>query len=357
MQRVKTSTIIDSVILSADNRWAKLLELLSEMRISKLFVLTDVNTSKHCFPFLKERLKGFDLPLLQFEIQAGEENKNLESASRVWTQLTEAGADRNSVIINLGGGVVTDLGGFVASTYKRGIPFIHIPTSLMGMVDAAIGGKCGIDYLQYKNHLGVFQQPASILIEPQFLNTLNAQEIQSGTAEIMKHALIGDREAWQMMKDQEGFDWIDVNTLHRSIDFKGELTSKDPLEKGLRKSLNFGHTIGHAIESFYLNRKTPIPHGFAVAAGILCESFLSQNHLQLSRSEFTQIESYILRQYKRMAFSKSDISAILHCMKQDKKAQDGHHQFVLLKSIGEVVWDKVVEDKDIEVALMHYIDC
>ena len=357
MQHLKNTEMADSMILLADNQWARLCELLAIMQVSKLFVLTDVNTSKHCFPILMERLKDVQQPLVKLKIQAGEEHKNLETASNIWEQMTEAGADRKAVLINLGGGVITDIGGFVASTYKRGIQFIHIPTSLMGMVDASIGGKCGIDFLHYKNHLGVFKQPTSILIDPAFLDTLEAQEIISGAAEMVKHALIGDAVAWQEMKDKEGFEWLNAHAIHRSVEFKLGITQRDPLEQDLRKSLNFGHTIGHAIESFYLSKGKPIRHGLAVAAGILCESILSKKQLQLSNLECTQIEAYILRHYQKLSFSKADISAILDFMKQDKKNREGRLQYVLLKSIGEVVWDIEVKEQDIKEALMHYIDC
>jgi len=357
MQHLKNTEMTDSMILLADNQWARLYELLAEMQVSKLFVLTDVNTSKHCFPILRERLKDVQKSLIKLEIQAGEEHKNLETANNIWEQLTEAGADRKAILINLGGGVITDIGGFVASTYKRGIRFINIPTSLMGMVDAALGGKCGIDFLNYKNLLGVFQQPTSILIDPAFLNTLEAQEIKSGAAEMVKHALIGDTDAWQEMNGEEGFEWLNTNAIHRSVKFKLGITQRDPLEQDRRKSLNFGHTIGHAIESFYLGKGKPLRHGSAVAAGILCESILSKELLQLSNLECTQIEAYILRHYQKLSFSKADISSILDFMKQDKKNREGRLQFVLLKSIGEVVWDIEVKEQDIKEALMHYIDC
>ncbi|VAW25421.1 3-dehydroquinate synthase, partial [hydrothermal vent metagenome] len=232
--------------------YLKLNEFISTYKPSTLFILVDENTNSHCLPILLQEI-ATPITIEIIEIESGEENKNLETCTGVWNALTELGADRKSLILNLGGGVITDLGGFVASTFKRGIAFINIPTTLLSMVDASVGGKTGVDLGVLKNQIGLFSDPEMVLIDSRYLETLPKRELRSGLAEIIKYGLTYDTKVWNNINE---FKELNINELvpliYRSIEIKNEITTKDPREAGLRKVLNFGHTLGHAIESYFL---------------------------------------------------------------------------------------------------------
>ena len=237
---------METVIFSSDIR-ATLAEILRARQFSKLVVLTDSNTHQFCLPLVQEVVP----PTMVFiSVPAGEQHKTLETCSIIWGQMTEAVLDRQALVINLGGGVIGDMGGFCASVYKRGIPFITIPTTLLSQVDASVGGKLGIDFLGFKNHLGVFQLPEAVLIAPEFLATLPQRELRSGYAEVIKHGLIRDATYFRALPSTnwQKQDWARI--IRHSIEIKKAVVQVDPKESGLRKILNFGHTIGHAIESF-----------------------------------------------------------------------------------------------------------
>lgn len=245
---------------------------------STVLILTDENTHQHCLPYFLDQT-GLQGKCIQAGIPSGEGAKNLRSAEQVWQAMQAANLDRKALVINLGGGVIGDLGGFCAATWKRGIDFVQIPTTLLAMTDAAIGGKTGIDFQGIKNIIGVFQQPAAVFVDPTFLQTLPEREIRSGYAEVIKHALIGSPELKQQL--QEGNapklpeDWTRI--LRNSIAVKVRVVQEDPKEKGLRMLLNFGHSIGHALESLFLNSDAPLTHGEAVYIGMICEAQLSGN--------------------------------------------------------------------------------
>ncbi|HEY8400693.1 MAG TPA: 3-dehydroquinate synthase family protein, partial [Cytophagaceae bacterium] len=251
----------------------KLKEFLQGKQYSSVCVIADENTEKHCFPLLLPALQKYHL----ITIPSGEENKTLSTCERIWKGMTDQQLDRKAVVINLGGGVIGDMGGFCASTYKRGIDFIQIPTTLLSQVDASVGGKLGVDFFSYKNHIGVFKEPAAVFINADFLKTLDPAELRSGFAEIIKHCLIADKTKWEEIsrKSLAEQNWEDL--IAHSVEIKSKVTTADPTEQGLRKILNFGHTIGHAIESYYLTIKDKkLLHGEAIAIGMVAESYIAE---------------------------------------------------------------------------------
>ncbi len=298
---------------------------------AKIVIIVDENTHDCCLEYL---LTSFDF-LKDAEVillPAGEENKVMEVCFQVWEALSEYGIGRNDLILNLGGGVVTDMGGFIASVYKRGVDFIHIPTSLLGMVDASIGGKTGIDLGVYKNQLGVFNQPKAIFIDPIFLATLPEDEKRNGYAEMLKHGLIADKGHWERIKDKT-VDQITIQDIADSVGIKFSIVEQDPNEKNSRKTLNFGHTIGHAIEGYLLERE-PISHGYAVAMGMLVEAGISLDEQKITEIEFDEIKSVICKNFKQIAFEKEEIAIIVAIMRNDKKNELNKINFSLLNKIG-----------------------
>ena len=301
---------------------------------STLAILVDENTKEHCLPLLLAQLPSLSNSLI-IEIETGEENKNISSCSLIWEKLSKHNFDRNSLLINLGGGVIGDMGGFAASTYKRGIDFIQIPTTLLAMADASVGGKLGIDFSGLKNQVGLFKNPKSVLIYPKFLKTLAENQLNSGLAEIVKHALIADVNLWNKLKETHfpDVDWEDI--VIRSIQLKNKIILEDPFEKGERKKLNFGHTFGHAIESYYLEKGTPILHGEAVFLGIILELELSN----ITRQEKSEIKNFILSNFALPHCpSKSEIAKYLT---NDKKNQSKKINFSLLSQIGNCSIDNL----------------
>ncbi len=306
---------------------------------SKIFVLVDENTKAHCLPIFKAQLSdtfSFDL----IEIKSGEVNKNINTCNDVWMALSEMDADRKSLLINLGGGVVTDLGGFVASTYKRGIDFINIPTTLLSMVDASVGGKTGVDLGPLKNQIGVINQPEIVLVASRFLATLEDRQMQSGFAEMLKHGLIQNAAYWQELKTLKNFNALDDH-IYKSVSIKNRVVLEDPTEQHLRKILNFGHTLGHAIESYFLENqaKETLLHGEAIAVGMVLEAYLSHKLTALTKEELDDIKSTFLLRYQKIDFTENDITAILSLLKFDKKNSHGNVNFVLLESIGKPIID------------------
>ncbi|HEX8427241.1 3-dehydroquinate synthase [Hymenobacter sp.] len=330
----------------------RLAELLRQPAVSQVFVLTDANTSRLCYPLLR-----FHLPEAHslIEIPAGEEAKTLDSCELVWNELTEQRADRFAVLVNLGGGVVTDLGGFCAALYKRGIRFVQVPTTLLAQVDASVGGKTGIDFQGLKNHLGVFQEPAGVFIEPKFLETLDPRQLKSGYAEVVKHALIADADAFREQRINSVFidDWTD--TIRHSVALKQEIVAQDPLENGPRKLLNFGHTVGHALESFLLGQPgREILHGEAVAAGMICEAWLSTQHGLLNETELDQIETFLFSVYEKVQFVSLETEAIADYARQDKKNVGSTINCTLLESVGHGVYNQPVTVAEIAASLRYY---
>ncbi len=325
------------------NQWIK------NQQPSTIFILVDDKTMENCYPYLMPMIETI-ANIEVIEIDHGEEFKNIETCAGVWSALVELGCDRNSLMINLGGGVITDLGGFVASTIKRGIPFIHIPTSLLGMVDAAIGGKNGVDLGHLKNQIGVINPPIMTVVDPEFLKTLPQQHLVNGSIEMFKHGLISDRMYWNEMIESTDFNSDMFNSLiYQSAIIKSDIVSMDPLEKGARKALNYGHTAGHAIESFLMEDKdkNAVLHGEAVAAGILVESFLSHKNTGLAQTSYQEIKEWYVSLELNFSFTDDEVLEMIDLMKYDKKNVNGQIKFVLLETIGSFVTDQVVSTEQI----------
>lgn len=329
---------------------------LKENKYSNLFIIVDSNTNEFCLPQFLPYLET-DLTIEIIEFEAGEENKNIETCVQIWNVLTELGADRKSLVINLGGGVVTDLGGFVASTFKRGVDFIHIPTTLLSMVDASVGGKNGVDLGNLKNQIGVINVPTMVLIDTHYLETVPQNEMRSGLAEMLKHGLIYDKEYWEQFLDLKAVDFADFDELiYRSVVIKNEIVTQDPTEKNIRKSLNFGHTLGHAIESYFLENqnKTTLLHGEAIAAGMILESYISLHKKLINEEEFLQIKATIKSIFDDIVFSDNDLAPILELLIHDKKNEYGTIQFALIQGIGKIKIDQSVENELIIKAFDDY---
>jgi 3-dehydroquinate synthase len=339
-----------------ENGHEALQQLLVQNNYSKLFVLVDSNSNEYCLsPFLSQLATDLVIEIIEFE--NGETNKNITTCIEIWNVLTELGADRKSLIINLGGGVVTDLGGFVASTFKRGIDFVHVPTTLLAMVDAAIGGKNGVDLGNLKNQIGVINTPKMVLVDSSFLETLPQKEMRSGLAEMLKHGLIYDATYWEKFLDLSALDYADFDQLiHESIEIKNEIVKQDPNEQGLRKALNFGHTLGHAIESYFLENetKTTLLHGEAIAVGMILESHIAYKKGLLALEDYKQIKTTIAAIFETIAFENGDIAAIIALLIHDKKNEYGNIQFVLLDGIGASQYNQEVANDLIYAAFEDY---
>jgi 3-dehydroquinate synthase len=339
----------DNIIFSSDAA-ADLSRFLEQKKYSKVTVLSDMNTSKYCYPKVQSKMAAHD----KIVIESGEEAKNIATCEVIWSKMTDMAMDRHAVLVVIGGGVLGDMGGFCAATYKRGIDFILIPTTLLSQVDASIGGKLGVDFNHYKNHIGVFQTPVLTLLDAGFLSTLPEEEKRSGFAEVIKHALIADKRMWDVIKRNSlgEQDWKSL--LKHSVDVKLNIVSEDPYEKGLRKSLNLGHTIGHALETYLLNEKRKILHGEAVAAGLICEGFLARERQMLAADEFDDLCTYIRRIFGKVTFREEETEAIAALAKQDKKNKGNKILCVLLEGIGKARWDCEVRPEDVKRALSFY---
>ena len=328
----------DYSIVFNENAYSKLNNLLEQNNYSKIFILVDENTNEHCLPeFLP--LLSTEIPFEIIEIESGELQKNIQTCTEIWAILTDLGADRKSVIMNLGGGVITDLGGFVAATFKRGIDFINIPTTLLGMVDAAIGGKNGVDLGVLKNQIGTITNPQLVVIDTRFLNSLPQNQMRSGLAEMFKHGLIYDQKYWELFQDLAALDLSDLDLLiHRAIEIKNEIVQLDPKEKNIRKALNFGHTLGHAIESYFLENeeKTTLLHGEAIATGIVLESYISFQEKLIDLASYSEIKNTVKSIFGTVEITEKDLDPITELLVHDKKNEYGKVQFVLLDGIGRV---------------------
>ncbi len=304
---------------------------------SKVFILVDSNTNELCLTHFLSLLTC-EVPLEIIEIEPGEENKTIATCVELWRTLTELGSDRKSLLINLGGGVISDIGGFVASTFKRGIAFLNVPTTLLAMVDAAIGGKNGVDLDHLKNQIGVINPPKAVLIDPAFLASLPQNEMRSGLAEMLKHGLIYDKNYWDKFKNlqQTSADELD-QLIYQSVVIKNAIVAQDPQEKGLRKALNFGHTLGHAIESYFLENteKESLLHGEAIAAGMILESYIALQKELLKPEEYDEIKTTLCAIFDRVNFESKDIQPIVDLLIHDKKNEFGAVQFALLEGIGK----------------------
>lgn len=353
MKTIQTETYTIHFNMEAYN---VLNDYLKMHRLSKLFILVDVNTNEHCLASFLGHLET-NCPVEIIEIEAGEQHKTIETCVGVWNALSELGADRKSLIINLGGGVVTDLGGFVASTFKRGIKYINVPTSLLAMVDASVGGKTGVDLGSLKNQVGVINSGEMVLIDTDFLNTLPQNHLKSGLAEMLKHGLIKSRDYWNQLTDLSKLTLEDLDQLiYDSVMIKKEIVTKDPFEMNERKHLNFGHTLGHAIESYFLGdkSKSELLHGEAIAIGIVLECFISSQLVNFSMEDCDEVKSVMRNLFSRVTILPTDYDAIIELLKYDKKNEHGNINFVLLEAIGKPKIDCLVENDLIVDAFKYY---
>ena len=340
-QRVIISTHLESELVSA----------LAECEHDKLFVLTDTTTQEKCLPVLQKFYCMKEAKVIT--IPASDSHKDIESLMMVWKGLQEGGASRHSCIINLGGGMVTDLGGFAASTFKRGINFINIPTTLLAMVDASVGGKTGINFGGLKNEVGVFNDSKFVILNTEFLKTLDVENICSGYAEMLKHGLISTEAMWEELVS---FDLAnpDLKLLQRmvgdSVKVKERIVELDPHEKGIRKALNLGHTFGHAFESWALKRK-PILHGYAVAFGLIPELYLSVTKTGFPTEKMRQTVTFIKENYGTLNITCDDYDELIELMQHDKKNQNGIINFTMLGAIGDIRINQTATTEEIKEAL------
>ncbi len=351
MESITTSTY--DVHFNA-NAYAALNNHLAKSNYSKVFILVDENTHENCLPQFMAEIVG-DYAFEIIEIESGEINKNIQTCTQVWEVLSELDADRKSIMINVGGGVLTDLGGFVASTFKRGINFINVPTTLLAMVDASVGGKTGVDLGALKNQVGVINQPEMVMIIPDFLKTLEERQLNSGFAEMLKHGLIQDAAYWKDLKAVANYTEAE-KFIYTSVLIKNKVVLQDPTEQNIRKILNYGHTLGHAVESYFLESEDHdlLLHGEAIAVGMILEGYLSYKLTGLSKDTLEDIKTTFLKRYKKVDFSSNDIENILSLLKFDKKNSHGNINFVLLNAIGEPAIDiKVPNDLFID-AFAYY---
>lgn len=316
---------------------AEITRLCENSGADRLFVLTDTTTERLCRPLL-----AHCPPVRQavgIVIGSTDTHKNLETLSHVWKSLSDGQATRRSLLINIGGGMVTDLGGFAAATFKRGISFYNVPTTLLAMVDAAVGGKTGINFNGLKNEVGCFREADTVVIDTEFLRTLDDRNLRSGFAEMLKHSLLENRTMWadHLHFDLENPDYAHLQRLvEQSIGCKSRIVQADPHEHGIRKALNLGHTVGHAFESFAMERQRPILHGYAVAYGLLCELFLSAAHAGFPMEAMRQTVAFIRANYGQFAFTCEDYEHLYSLMKHDKKNAGGQINFTLLGNFGDI---------------------
>ncbi|MCX6271848.1 MAG: 3-dehydroquinate synthase [Bacteroidetes bacterium] len=364
-----------------NDKWGECVTAISDLQKggSGLFVLLDENTRKYCLPRLIQRMKlpaGYKV----LEIPPGESYKTLETAMTLWARLLASGADRQSVLINLGGGVICDMGGFVASVYQRGIRFFHIPTTLLAQVDASIGGKTGVDFFGYKNQLGLFSKAEGVIIDPGFLETLGGDQFRSGWGEVVKMALVMDEGLWGEIRErgtgigergtgngEQGSGIGELGTgngergsgigevIRRVAELKMSVVERDYRETGLRKILNFGHTVGHALETLYLEKGRALLHGDAVAAGIVCESILSVKAGLLSRDIFEDIREYMAGHFPAIHYTLEEIPKLTDIMRHDKKNRGGNILFTLLSAIGKGETDQAVSGEQLTSSLTEYL--
>lgn len=337
-----------------DNDYSQINAFISKLKPSILLLLVDENTHEFCLPKFLMNLET-EIPFEIIEIEAGEDFKNIQTATQLWEILAEFKADRNALMINIGGGVITDLGGFIASTYKRGIKFINIPTTLLSMCDASIGGKTGIDLSFLKNMVGTFAHAEEIFVDTDFLKTLPFQELRSGFAEMLKHALIADVKHWQDLISIKELSAENIDIfIKKSMEIKENVVSIDFKEQNIRKTLNFGHTFGHAFESLFLKNNKAIMHGEGVAMGMICETYLSYLKGFISNETCESIIFQIQKFFPYISISGLDDEEILNLMLNDKKNSFGNVKFSLLESLGKGNFDIVCTKDEMMSCLNFY---
>tara|TARA_S200000501_G_scaffold24187_1_gene20927 strand:- start:5537 stop:6631 length:1095 start_codon:yes stop_codon:yes gene_type:complete len=350
-----------SILFNQDG-YLKLSDYIKNNNFNKILILTDDNTKDNCLDIFissityknDEVSKLIKSRLFYYSVKPGENSKNIDTSIEIWKFLTHNRFKRSDLIINLGGGMITDLGGFVASTFMRGIKFVNVPTTLLGMVDASIGGKTGIDFREIKNIIGVFEFAKIILVDYRFLYTLNKRQKTAGYAEMIKHSLISKKSEFDLITKINDVENIPYELIYQSIIAKVNIIDVDPFESKIRKNLNYGHTLGHAIESYFLSIGRDLLHGEAVAIGIILESYLSYLKTGFDYEIANKIKSYINTLFEIKKFSDTDISEIISLLKHDKKNSSDKPMFVLLENLGKPLVNQAVTEKEIEDAFKFY---
>ena len=332
-----TDSKVHSNIIFSQQIGTDLRKIVLKYPAGKVFLLTDQTAADYCLPLVQSVIDEFSIKTVA--IASGEENKNIQSVGLVWDFLSNNEADRKSLLINIGGGMLTDLGGFAASTFKRGLDFVNIPTTLLAQVDASLGGKTGFNFNGLKNEIGVFMEPNSVIINTNFLKTIDHKNFLSGYAEMLKHGLIKSRKHWDELLDFD-MENIDYDALQEiiahSVAVKEWHVLNDLTEQNIRKALNFGHTIGHAFESYAMKTGRPILHGYAVVYGMIVELYLSVNQCGLGNDELKTISSWLIAKYDKFEIQESDFEALYQLMTHDKKNEGKRINFTLIPEIGKV---------------------
>ena len=349
--------MIDPTVIMSHRAAEELDKAVSEIKPDKVFALYDTTTLSLCAPLLKNSSALKDAT--RIVIGATDAKKNLETLANVWTALSNGGASRRSMLVNVGGGMVSDLGGFAASTFTRGIAYINVPTTLLSMVDASVGGKTAINFNGLKNEIGVFNAPRRVIVDTEFLRTLDTHNLLSGYAEMIKHGLISNEKNWAQLMNFN-FNECDIAELHdmvaESIDIKAHIVKQDPHEHGIRKALNVGHTAGHALESFALAKGRPVLHGYAVAWGMVCELYLSKTKKNFPSEQMQQTIAYIRQNYGSIAYTCKDYDQLYELMRHDKKNTCGIINFTLLSGIGKIELDCTATKDEIMAMLDFFRD-
>jgi len=350
------SIIYSKIIYS---RWPEqeLLKWIEKYTPGKIFLATEETVDNLWVSKYDDFLKSNGIK--KVVIPAGENNKKIESVAKIWEFLSKNGGDRKSLLINIGGGMLTDLAGFAATTFKRGVDFLNVPTTLLSQVDASVGGKTGINFGGYKNEIGTFKEPVAVIINTDFLKTIDNENFISGFAEMIKHGLIFSPEH---LADLEKFDIENIDYQHLqkvigdSVNVKTYFVSNDPTEQNIRKALNFGHTIGHAFESYAMAQNRPIQHGYAVAYGMIAELYLSQKKCNFPIKEFENLTNWLLKLYGKFEISEKDFDSLLELMTHDKKNEAGRINFTLLSDIGKIEINQNCEREFIYESLVHCVN-
>ncbi len=352
-----------SIVFNQDG-YLELVDFIKNNDFNKILILTDDNTKENCLDIFLSSITAANpevsnliiSKLFYYSVKPGENSKNIDTSIEVWKFLIEKGFKRLDLIINLGGGMITDLGGFVASTFMRGIKFINVPTTLLGMVDASIGGKTGIDFREIKNIIGVFGFAKIVLVDFRFLATLNKRQKTAGYAEMIKHILISKTPELNKIKKVDYMEDISHKMIYQSIITKISIIDVDPLESDIRKFLNYGHTLGHAIESYLLSTDRELLHGEAIAIGIILETYLSYLKTGLDYDIVNDVKKHINTYFDIIKFSVTDISEVINLLKYDKKNSDEKPKFILLEKLGKPLVNQIVFEKEIRDAFKFYID-
>ena len=351
---VKNFYLNNTKIIISKDSFDVLQDYIFSQSWTRIFIIVDINTHHYCLPILLEKIPALQKSVL-INLPAGEHIKSLKYVQFISAKLLSHNIDKQSLLINLGGGVISDLGGFVASVIKRGVSFINIPTTLMAQVDASIGGKVAVNFLNYKNQIGVFNDPILVFIYPGFLKSLSVNHCQHALSEIFKYGLVFDSLFWHKLNSMQLNKTSNLyDLILKSVEIKINIVKLDYYDFNERRKLNYGHTISHAIESFFLKHKKPISHGLALSVGLICETYISYNIFRFKKELFNSIVNRIVSVFSTIEISDLDNSQILNYIKSDKKSSSGNYNFTLMKNIGESVVNYSVSDEEIMKSLDYY---